>query len=296
MIKSYGSLDPHGGAEQLGTILEDAAKMSRERAESIFIGVDENNNITVTAERDLFVFAGAVGPDGVFYDNVGYKEYTMDEMMSRVHRCVEHGIIEYGELGFLSEGLAQLSYALSDAKRMVKIHGKHFILGGVKNVGIMLAPQSEASGFVAPLACVVARCGCWSLSDIHSCNLQSDFMGWQRPSTMLYFALGWKRKSYGRFTATRGECAIKLESALEDAAKMSTYFKRKHDVGLDEDGAIFVQPKTGPGVQEAVASVEVHPGMLHDGAVPSRDRIVSAARDTYDLFLRHSSEKPGGTS
>ena len=264
---------------RLRTILEDAAGKSRKLGKPIFIGCDAEGNAAISPDRDLHIFGCAADTDGAYYDNVGYKTYTLEEAVSRTYDFLVNGILEYGPLRFLSEGRVQLTYAMNDARRMVGMRGVHFILGYTGN-GITLAPQSEESRFCAPLSCVVARHGFWTLSSLHSCKLGSAW-----PMHVLYIAI-MGGKSYGRFAAHRGECAIRLENALEDAVRLSAFRKVLCEVGLTDDGTIEMHTEqSGSYGCDHVASMQVLPGQFPDSWELLPGRIRSAARDTYERLM-----------
>ena len=152
------------------------------------------------------------------------------------------------------------------------MRGMHFILGYTRN-GITLAPQSEESRFCAPLSCVVARHGFWTLSSIHSCRL--DRVWGLSVRDMLYIAM-MGSKSYGRFAAHRGECAIRLENALEDAVRLSAFRKMPCEVGLTDDGTIEMHTEqSGSYGCDHVASLQVLPGQFPDSprAAARQDQI-----------------------
>ena len=276
-METFGRVEDQN---RLRTILEDAAGKSRKLGKPIFIGCDAEGNTAVSSEEDLFIFGCAVDTDGAYYDNVEYKMYTLEEAVSRTYDFLVNGILEYGPLRFLSEGRMQLDYALNDARGTVEMRGMHFILGYTRN-GITLAPQSEESRFCAPLSCVVARHGFWTLSSLHSCKLDST-----RPPPMhvLYNAMTGS-KSYGRFAAHRGECAIRLENALEDAVRLSAFRKVTCEVGLTADGTIEMHAEQSLGGYDHVASLRILPGQFPDSRELLPGRIRSAAREAYDSLM-----------
>ena len=275
-METFGRVEDQN---RLRTILEDAAGKSRKLGKPIFIGCDSEGNAAISPGRDLHIFGCAVDTDGAYYDNVEYKTYTLEEAVSRTYDFLVNGILEYGPLQFLSEGRMQLDYALNDARWTVGMRGMHFILGYTRN-GITLAPQSEESRFCAPLSCVVARHGFWTLSSLHSCKLDSAW-----PMSVLYFAMKSGRKSYGRFAAHRGECAIRLENALEDAVRLSAFRKVPCEVGLTADGTIEMHAEQSLGGYDHVASLRILPGQFPDSPRLLPDRIRSAARDAYDSLM-----------
>ena len=277
-METFGRVEDQN---RLRTILGDAAGKSRKLGKPIFIGCDAEGNAAISPDRDLHIFGCAADTDGAYYDNVRYKTYTLEEAVSRTYDFLDRGILEYGPLRFLSEGRVQLTYAMNDARRMVGMRGVHFILGYTGN-GITLAPQSEESRFCAPLSCVVARTGYWSLSSIHSCRL--DRVWDLSVRDMLYIAMTGS-KSYGGFAANRGECVIRLENALEDAAGLSAFRKIPCEVGLTADGTIEMHREQSLHGHDHVASLQVLPGQFPDSPRLLPGRIRSAARDAYDALM-----------
>ena len=141
-------------------------------------------------------------------------------------------MLEYDHRRMLSEGRVQVAATFGDAARMVGMRGRPFILGHTRN-GIELAA----------LSCVVARNGCWSLSSVHSRRLDC---GESHVLDKLYLTqIGFQ--SYGEFSALLGECAVALESALEDAAAISKFWKEPCSVGLTAYGTIEVRAGDGLG-------------------------------------------------
>jgi len=299
-VKSYGRVGSSWDMDRFRDILEDASAMAGERSMSLCIGEDADENVVIVPNQrgaPIHILACGItkeaddeaeakeGPRKEFWDNVVYREYTIDEMIPRVYNCLVNGTIEYGSLGFLSEGRMQLAGVLEDAGKLVKKHGRPFIAGLGKENGIMVSPMSERSKFVAPLSCVIARSGFWSVSDMHHQRI------WN-PERMLYDGIAYGRKSYGRFEAGRDLSVSDLESAIEDAAGMSRHRDGvPYCVTLWRDGFIHVQ-----GVQDRAgweqsrqsgdAFLEVDPGQFPDGGVPLRGRISAAAKDAYGKFSR----------
>ena len=97
-------------------------------------------------------------------DHVEYADYSVEQMVPRVRDALTKGTIEYGRLGFLSEGRIQIDVAAACADKLVRMHHAPFIVG-LTDMGITVAPMSERERFVEQAACVVTRQGCWSLAD-----------------------------------------------------------------------------------------------------------------------------------
>jgi len=317
-VKSYGRVDSSWDMARFRGILEDASAMAGERGVSLCIGEDADENVVIVPNQGVapvHILACGITKEGgdeaeakeeprkEFWDNVGYRKYTIDEMVPRVYNCMVNGAIEYGSLGFLSEGRMQLARVLEDAGKLVKKHGRPFVAGLGKENGIMVSPMSERSKFVAPLSCVIAKSGFWSVSDMHSDRIlpphsyivttteadtltRLDNTG---PLFMLYDGIAYGKKSYGRFEAGRTSSVSDLESAIEDAAGMSRHFDGvPYCVILGRDGFIHVQDKAGyaQSHQSGGAFLDVDPGQFLDGGVPLRERISAAAKDAYGKFSR----------
>ena len=107
-------------------------------------------------------------------------------MIPRARNALTRGIIDFGGLGFLSEGRAQLQGVSRYARMLVKMHGEPFITGWIDkktrtaaqserdnlagilsdmSKSIVIAPLSERGHFVDYASCVVTKHGCWSLLD-----------------------------------------------------------------------------------------------------------------------------------
>jgi len=281
-------------------ILEDASAMAGERSVSLCIGEDADENVVIVPNQrgaPIHILACGITKEGggeaeakeeprkEFWDNAGYREYTIDEMVPRVYNCLVNGAIEYGSLRFLSEGRMQLAGVLEDAEKLVKKHGRPFVAGLGKENGIMVSPMSERSEFVAPLSCVIAKSGFWSVSDMHHQRI------WN-PERMLYDGIAYGRKSYGRFEAGRDLSVSDLESAIEDAVGMSRHRDGvPYCVILGRDGFVHVQDvqdraTTLRTAESGHAFLEVDPGQFPDGGVPLRGRISAAAKEAYGKFSR----------
>ena len=63
-------------------------------------------------------------------------------MIPRVRNALTRGIIDFGGLGFLSEGREQLQGVSRYARMLVKMHGEPFIMGWIDKK-IKTAAQSE---------------------------------------------------------------------------------------------------------------------------------------------------------
>jgi len=324
-VKSYGRVDSSWDMARFRGILEDASAMAGERSVSLCIGEDADENVVIVPNQrgaPIHILACGITKEGggeaeakeeprkEFWDNAEYRKYTIDEMVPRVYDCLVNGAIEYGSLGFLSEGRIQLARVLEDAGKLVKKHGRPFVAGLGKENGIMVAPMSERSEFVAPLSCVIAKSGFWSVSDMHSDRIlpphsyivtttEADALARldnTGPLSMLYEGIAYGRKRYGRFEVGRDRSVLDLESAFEDAAGMPRHRDGvPYCVILGRDGFIYVQSKAGytqSRESDALfwedrrgdAFLEVDPGQFLDGGMPLRERISAAAKDAYGKF------------
>lgn len=361
-MKSYGRWDSPWDMDRIRSMLEDAAGIARERETSLYICEDGNGEIVLIppeepdsprllVHRPHVLVCGITAPAEVsdywrekhsqeeidlemrkeFWDNVEYPNYTIDEMVPRVHGFLTEGIIEYGHLGFLSEGEVQLLYMLRDATRLCRNHSEAFVAGETKKGGMMIAPVSEISRFIAPMACVVARSGFWRISDMHSDRIREVypdslyskksnvsmkeelFPSYQEaPTLMLYGAIGWGSKHYGRMDfddwdgpvhweyhhgyrlggagKDRDACILRLESAFEDAVRMP---KRRSGACrvIIMNGGIFVESKRDSH-RLPHAEYAVDPGEFLDGDTLLPRRITAAARDAYEEFAGAPTAKP----
>lgn len=252
VVKSYGRFDSSWGRDRVRSVLEDGRDMAMENNAEFVVAEDTDANIVLVRRSQVhssyMIACGINAPKtadrmDLFWDNTAYKTYTVNEMTPRLYDCLAYGIVTYGDLGFLSEGRAQLSAALSDARHMVKKFDAPFLLGQTKDRIIKLAPLSEKREFIDPLTCVVGRQGHWSVSDVHSCNLKRQFG--TDPVRMLYMSMAYGEKEYGEFETVYGMCAVGLESAVEDATKLASVvnksvglFLRGRSIRMGSEGGI----------------------------------------------------------
>ena len=332
-MKSYGKIDSSSDMPKLRLLLENASKMAKVDNTSFYIGEDKDENIIITPDRGdslMHIFLCRVRPKKIldhwadtlnqeeiekmlkeeFEDNVEYRRYTIDEMVPRAYDCLVNGRIEYGNLGFLSEGRIQLAKVFKDAKKMVEKHAKPFIVGlSKKNKTIMISPASERSKFFAPLSCVVTKFGVWSVSEMCSDMIgvpsyridtttemrtlnRLDRVG---PLHMLYKGIGYGKKAYGKFGVgddNKEHCILRLESAFEDAVRMP-----RRNGGNDERYCVILDGHEGITMQSIhrnniqhrennVYTVEVNPEEFLDGDTLLREKVSAAARETYEKFCQ----------
>ena len=174
-MKSYGKPDASWDDARFRTIIEDALEMAKEHRKSCAVGQDEHGNVVVTGEGKDSSYMYVCWTHAhrnkesqedklELVDNVEYHDYSVEEMVPRVRNALTRGIMEYGRLGFLSEGRFQIGEAADRAQKLVRMHHGPFIVG-LTDAGITVAPMSERERFVEQAACVVTRQGCWSLAD-----------------------------------------------------------------------------------------------------------------------------------
>ncbi len=303
ITKSYGKLDSSWDKNKIKDMLQDASNMAKKHNMSFFIHKDEECSIVlipnlwgcypyipvcgITPRKKLDHWKDRFSQEEIekmlkeeFWDEVAFSGYTIDEMVPRAYDCLTKGIIEYGGLGFLSEGRIQLSGAFSDAKKLAMKHNKPFILGYGKG-GIAIAPLSEKSRFVESLSCIVTKNGTWSISDIH-CTRHEFYDG-----DFQYAILG--EKKYGRFESDYNSCVIKLENAFEDAAKMSQIENCPTSVIMSTYGEIAVLfNKSGTQRITPEISIKVFYNTFMDGKILSLDKIKDAANNAYEKFSKLS--------
>ena len=170
-MKSYGKVDASWDDAKFQAIIEDALQMVRNNMKPFTVALDEDGNVVVSERGVHRHVACACVADMhpksqdtlVLRDNVGYND-TIEQMVPRVRDALTKGVFEYGDLGFLSEGLWQVGNAVACARRLVKIHGEPFIVGETDK-GVTVAPLSERDRFLDVASCVVTKNGFWSMSD-----------------------------------------------------------------------------------------------------------------------------------
>ena len=174
-MKSYGKVDDTWDDAKFQGMIEDALQMAREQKKVFAVGQDMDGTAVVALSKEdyppIFACAATAWDDEEFQkgkivliDNVAYSEYSVEEMVPRVRGVLTKGMVEYGGLGFLSEGRMQLSGAMSCAESLVEIHKCPFIVG-LTAKGIMIAPLSKRDRFLDVTSCVVTENGFWSMSD-----------------------------------------------------------------------------------------------------------------------------------
>ena len=195
-MKSYGRVDETWNDERIRTLIEDALKMARDGKKRYAIGQDGNSNVVVTGDGPdntcIYVCwttrrsRDSPEDDLVLSDQCAYKEYSVEQMIPRARNALTRGIIDFGGLGFLSEGRAQLQGVSRYARMLVKMDGEPCITGWIDkktrtaaqserdnpasilsdmSKSIVIAPLSERKYFVDYASCVVTKHGCWSLLD-----------------------------------------------------------------------------------------------------------------------------------
>ena len=190
-MKSYGKVDASWDDAKFQAMIEDALRMAREQKKPFAVGQDMDGTAVVALSKEdyppIFACAATAWDDEEFQkgkivlvDNVAYHEYSVEEMVPRVRGVLTKGMVEYGGLGFLSEGRIQLGGAMSCAESLVEFHGCPFIVG-LTAKGIMIAPLSERDRFLDVTSCVVTENGFWSMSD----KLPGGYGYWDKQSRPL---------------------------------------------------------------------------------------------------------------
>ena len=195
-MKSYGKVDETWNDERIRALIEDALGMAKDGKKRHAIGQDGNGNVVVTGDGPdrTYIYAcwttrrsrDSPEDDLVLSDHCVYSKYSVEQMIPRVRNALTRGILDFGGLGFLSEGREQLQGVSRYARMLVKMHGEPFITGWIDKktrtatqskrdnpAGIMpdmsksivIAPLSEREHFVDYASCVVTKHGCWSLLD-----------------------------------------------------------------------------------------------------------------------------------
>ena len=195
-MKSYGKVDETWDDERFRVLIEDTLEMARKGKKSHAIGQDRNGNVVVTGDGPdhtcIYVCwttrksREAPEDELVLVDHCAYSKYSVERMVPRVRNALARGIVDFGGLGFLSEGRVQLPEVSRYARMLVQMHGKPFIMGWIdkktKTVqlsegdspagitpdmskSIVIAPLSEREHFADYASCVVTKHGFWSLLD-----------------------------------------------------------------------------------------------------------------------------------
>ena len=190
-MKSYGKVDETWNDAKFQGMIEDALQMAREQKKVFAVGQDMDGTAVVALSKEdyppIFACAATAWDDEAFQkgkivlvDNVAYHEYSVEEMVPRVRGVLTKGVVEYGGLGFLSEGRMQLGGAMSCAESLVELHECPFIVG-LTAKGIMIAPLSERDRFLDVTSCVATENGFWSMSD----KLPGGYGYWDKQSRPL---------------------------------------------------------------------------------------------------------------
>ncbi len=307
IMKTYGRLDSSWTYDKIKDVLEDTANLAIQDNTTYCIGISHDQKVIVfdSRKRPSSVFVCSVHPvkdskkhsntEKEFGDNVAYARYTIHEMIAKVQDALIHGIIDYGEIGFLSEGRFQLVGVLEDAKKMSEMYQTPYIVGMSKKRGIMIAPASEKSQFVAPLSCIISKSGFWNISSTcsymvghYQCIIdapdvykRSEQGGVTNPMYMLYEAIAYRTKQYGKFQHETGR--TRLVQAFEDAATISEYDqKAKCYVGLTS-GDIKIQCIQNTNVEkEYDVFFPVKSGQFCDKEL-DLEKIKAAAHEAYRI-------------
>ena len=191
-MKSYGKVDDTWDDTKFQVMIEDAIRLAGEQKKMFAVGqyADGTAVVVVATRRKyphihactaIIQYSKKFQKDKIeLVDHVAYHDYSMEEMIPRVRGVLTKGMVEYGSLGFLSEGRWQLSNAVSCARQLVKLHKCPFILG-LTSKGIIVAPLSERDRFLDVASCVVTKNGVWSMSD----KLPSGYGYWDKQSRPL---------------------------------------------------------------------------------------------------------------
>ena len=199
-MKSYGKPDASWDDARFRILVEDALQMAKKHEKTFAVLQDMDGNAMVNESKRgdyscVYTCWASAHKDKEsseckieLVDHVEWHRYTVDEMVPRVRNVLMRGIVEYGALGFLSEGRIQIRIAIICAQRLNDIHHEPFIVGLAKSdipatlrferdlryktgksnpleYDIMVLPLSERDRFVEQAACVVTGHECWSLPD-----------------------------------------------------------------------------------------------------------------------------------
>lgn len=241
-MRSYGTIDSAWNAAKIRSMLEDASNLCSDLDTPVGVGLDWERVVVSDSPDEPFLISicHVVKPAVTeemngweqnkidehmrreFRDDDRDRHYTIDEIMPRVLNFLIHGIKRYGRPNF-QEGRNQVWHASIDAHNLINLHKnkKPFVLG-YSDGELTVAPMSETGQFVALLSCIVSTDRCWwSISDMHSDRLLSYLPECTDMCEELSRSMVDRARQYGIFDMIYERCVPKLESAIEDAARLA---------------------------------------------------------------------------
>ena len=221
----YGKPDASWDDKTFRSIVEDTMQMAREHEKMFAVSQGKTGNVIVaefTCKGPRVYACWARTPKNPpgsrveLTDNVMGKTYTAEQMIPMVRDVLTSGIVEYGNLGFMNNGLIQVREAIRCARILVEIHDEPFIMG-LTDTGITVAPMPAKDRFIKHASCVVTRNECWSLSDrfndtdaarqwLYEPYLREDEIASNMHSVRLRSALGFIHRSILDHTEQKCEC------------------------------------------------------------------------------------------
>lgn len=298
-VKSYGKIDSSWDMAKFQSILEEMSAMAEEHDMSLCLCEDKDGNIALLPNKKsspIHIFVCGMTPVKIrdhwpdtfskeeiermlrekFWDNVEYRKYTIEAMVPRVYNCLVNGVFEYGHLRFLSEGRMQLAEMLNDANKLLEKHARPLVLGLKKSGGLAICPISEKFQFYAPLSCVLAKSGFWSVSDLHPYKIRRD------PLFMMYEGIAYGRKLYGmpRDKTDKDLGILILENALEDAIRMRSKGQCRLVINRSQANVECDMKETDD------ESFVINREEFLDGDKLLHQRVSAVAKDMYEKFLQ----------
>lgn len=321
--KSYGVQAGGATREQVREALGDALREAEAAGLYYRAGASEDGSLAIAPEipgktSPVPTIACSATPQGQFIMAESMTLLGIEETADRVHDYLARGVLRYGPIGKNIDAI-RLRHILSDAARTVWRIGGWYVVGATTERRVMLAPDSEAHGFVAPQSVYVGPLGVWTVSRLHPCRISNpDYTkfdikpirglllrhemdaaaaGGPRPdeksvvmaSPALHGSIKLRTKWYGRLGASRRMRLLQLENAIEDAAMLGADGGGggAMAVSLDGTGRVCASEREGGGVDDPAVSIEVDPEGLRVGGRNAEfaAAVRKEARAVHDRFL-----------
>lgn len=313
-----------GGATrgQVREALGDALREAEAAGLYYRTGVAEDGSLAIAPEipgesSPVPTIACTATPKGQFLMTESMALLGIEETADRVHDYLARGVQRYGPIDKNITEI-RLRHILSDAARTVWRIGGWYVIGATTERRVMLAPDSEAHGFVAPQSAYVGPLGVWTVSRLHPCRISNpDYTkfdikqirglllrremdaaaaGGRRPdeksvllaAPALHESIKLRIKWYGRLGASRRMRLLQLENAIEDAAMLGADGGGggAMAVSMDGTGRVYASERGGGGVEYPAVSIEVDPEGLRVGGRNAEfaAAVRKEARAVHDKF------------
>lgn len=315
-----------GGATrgQVREALSDALREAEASGMFYRAGVAEDGSLAIAPEvpgetSPVPTIACSATPKGQFIMFESMALLGIEETLGMVHDYLTRGVLRYGAIDSNVDEL-RLRQTLCDAARTVWRIGGWYVLGATTDRRIMLAPDSEAHGFVAPQSVYVGPLGVWTVSRLHPCRISNpDYTkfdikpirglllrremdaaaaGGRRPdegsvvwaAPALNESIKHRMRWYGGLGASRRMRLLQLENAIEDAAMLGADEGGGGGamaVSMDGTGRVYASEAGGGGVEDPAVSIEVDPEGLRAGGRNAEfaAAVRKEARAVHDRFL-----------